>query len=260
MISGRSVFVESSAKLQSHDRHLSGDPARVLRTQVSIIVPVFSEATLIRPFLRHLRERAPGAEIIVVDGGSRDGTADLATGFCDQLVRSERNRAIQMNAGVHAAVGDILWFLHVDAEVPQGCLNEIKHIMDDPAVVGGHFRIRLPKGLVYRLTDSFAHYAGILLRMRCGDHGIFCRRTVFLDIGGFPEVPLMEDTEFFRQLYRSGRVTFSHKRILVSSRRYEAIGRVRLTLAYGFIAMLYAFGVPLSTLVSIYKRFCCDAP
>jgi hypothetical protein len=69
----------------------------------------------------------------------------------------------------------------------------------------------------------------------------------------------MEDTEFFRQLYRSGRVTYSHKRILVSSRRYEAIGRVRLTMAYGFIATLYIFGVSLSTLASIYKRFCCDA-
>jgi len=93
--------------------------------------------------------------------------------------------------------------------------------------------------------------------MRCGDHGIFCRRTVFLDIGGFPKVPLMEDVEFFRQLYRRGRVTYSDKRILVSPRRYEAIGRTRLTLAYGFIATLYIFGVPLSMLASIYKRLCC---
>src|SRR6266498_3323500 len=113
--------------------------------QFSVIVPAFNETSLIRPFLQHLRERAPGAEIIVA------------------------------------------------AEVPQGCLNEIERIMDDPKVVGGYFRIRLPRRLVYRLTDSFAHYAGILSRMRCGDHGIFCRRTVFVDIGGFPEVPLMED-------------------------------------------------------------------
>jgi len=95
--------------------------------------------------------------------------------------------------------------------------------------------------------------------MRCGDHGIFCRRTAFLDIGGFPKVPLMEDVEFFRRLYRRGRVTYSDKRILISPRRYEAIGRTRLTLAYGFIAMLYIFGVPASILASIYKRICCDA-
>jgi len=254
--------MESSAvlaKMRSRERHLAGDSEKSVRTQFSIIVPVLNEALLIRPFLQHLRERAPEAEIIVADGGSSDGTVDLTAGFCDQLVRSEPNRAIQMNIGARAARGDILWFVHVDAELPLRCLDEIERIMDDPSVVGGYFRIRLPQGLVYRLTDSFAHYAGLLLRMRCGDHGIFCRRTVFLDIGGFPKVPLMEDVGFVRQLHRHGRVTYSDKRILISPRRYEAIGRVRLTLAYGFIAMLYIFGVPASMLASIYKRMCCDA-
>ena len=254
--------MESSAvfsKMRSRDRQLADDSEKSIRMKFSIIVPVLNEALLIRPFLQHLRERAPEAEIIVADGGSSDGTLDLATGFCDQLVRSEPNRAIQMNIGARAARGDILWFVHVDAELPLRCLDEIERIMDDPSVVGGYFRIRLPQGLVYRLTDSFAHYAGVLLRMRCGDHGIFCRRTVFLDIGGFPKVPLMEDVGFVRQLHRHGRVTYSDKRILISPRRYEAIGRVRLTLAYGFIAMLYIFGVPLSKLASIYTRMCCDA-
>jgi len=225
--------------------------------QFSIIVPVFNEAPLIRPFLRHLRERAPEAEIIVADGGSSDGTAELARDFCDQLVSSKPNRAVQMNLGVRGASGDVFWFVHADAEVPQKCLNEISRMLNDPTVVGGFFRIRLPTGPVYRLTDSFAHYAGVLLRMRCGDHAIFCRRNVFLDIGGFPEVPVMEDVEFFRRLRRSGRVMHSDMRILVSARRYETIGRARLTCAYGFIAALYACGMPLSTLARIYKRTCC---
>src|SRR5215475_4616657 len=126
--------------------------------QVSIIVPVLNEAPLIRPFLEHLRERARGAEIIVVDGASTDGTDELATGLCDQLVRSgERGRAIQMNAGARAAVGDVFWFLHVDAEVPRGCLDEIGRIMCNPKVSGGFVRICLPRVVVYRLTDSFAH-------------------------------------------------------------------------------------------------------
>jgi rSAM/selenodomain-associated transferase 2 len=230
---------------------------RTTRTKFSVIVPVFNEAPLIRPFLQHLRDRAPEAEIIVADGGSTDGTADLASGFCDQIVVSERNRAIQMNFGARAAHGDILWFVHVDAEVPQGCLAEIERLMNDPGIAGGYFRIRLPRGAVYRLTDTFAHYAGILLRMRCGDHGLFCRRTVFLDVGGFPEVPLMEDVEFFRLLHRRGRVTYSHKRLLPSPRRYETVGRVRLTLAYGLIAVLYIFRVPRAKLAWIYRRICC---
>ena len=94
--------------------------------QVSIIIPVFNEAPLIRPFLSNLRERTRGAEIIVVDGASTDGTDRLAQGFCDQVIRSgERSRAKQMNVGADAAGGDILWFLHADAEVPLESLNEI---------------------------------------------------------------------------------------------------------------------------------------
>jgi rSAM/selenodomain-associated transferase 2 len=238
---------------------LTTDLVKSTRTQFSIIVPVFNEATLIRPFLHQLRERAPGGEIIVADGGSPDGTADLAQGFCDQIIVTERSRAIQMNAGGRAAHGDILWFVHVDAQLPLQCLAEIARIMDDSKVAGGYFRIRLPRGLVYRLTDGFAHYAGILLRIRCGDHGIFCRRSAFVDVGGFPETPLMEDVEFFRQLHRYGRVVCSHKRIVVSPRRYETVGRLRLTLAYGLIAMLYIFGVSLSKLASLYGRLCCKA-
>jgi uncharacterized protein len=164
-----------------------------------------------------------------------------------------------MNFGARAAHGDILWFVHVDAEVPQGCLAEIERLMNDPGVAGGYFRIRLPRGAVYRLTDTFAHYAGILLQIRCGDHGLFCRRTAFLDIGGFPEVPLMEDVEFFRLLRRRGRVVCSEERILANPRRYEEIGRVRLTFAYGLIATLYVFGLPLPKLASIYRHTCSSA-
>jgi len=226
--------------------------------QVSIIVPVLNEAPSIRPFLEHLRARAPGAEIIVVDGASTDGTDQLAAGLCDRLIRSsQRSRAVQMNAGVSAAKGDIFWFLHADAEVPAGCLDEIDRIMRDPTVSGGYFRIRLPPPVVYRLTDTFAHYAGLLFQMRCGDHGIFCRRTAFIAAGGFPNVPLMEDVEFFSRLRRCGRVLHSRKRIGASPRRYEAVGPLRLTVAYGFIATLYLFGVPTSALSRIHRNMCC---
>jgi rSAM/selenodomain-associated transferase 2 len=228
--------------------------------QVSIIVPVFNEAPLIPRFLTHLRQRAPEAEIIVADGGSSDGTAEVAAGFCNQVVVTERNRAAQMNLGARAATGNVLWFVHADVEVPRECLAEIARILDNRTVVGGFFRIRLPLSQpIYRLTDSFAHYAGVFLRMRCGDHGIFCRREVFMDAGGFPKVLLMEDVEFFRRLRRCGRVLHSGKRIVVSPRRYEAVGRARLTFAYGFIATLYVCGVPLPMLARIYQRTCCAA-
>jgi rSAM/selenodomain-associated transferase 2 len=230
--------------------------------QVSIIIPVFNEAPSIRPFLSNLLERTRGAEIIVVDGASTDGTDRLTQGLCDQLLRSnERSRAKQMNIGAAAASGDVFWFLHADAEVALESLNEIDRIMCNPKVCGGFFRIRLPAApAIYRLTDGFAHYAGLLLRMRCGDHGIFCRRTAFVEAGGFPDVPVMEDVEFFRRLRRCGRVVHSKKRIAASARRYESIGPLRLTFAYGLIATLYVFRVPLSALARIYRRTCAVGP
>jgi GT2 family glycosyltransferase len=162
-----------------------------------------------------------------------------------------------MNQGARIAQGEILWFLHVDAEVPPFCLDEIKSALRQPEFVGGFFRMRIPRSaLIYRLTDGFAHYAGVILRMRCGDHGMFCRRDVFSRIGGFPDVPVLEDVEFFRRLHRVGKIRRIEKRLIVSARRYESVGPMRLTLAYGFIAILYATGMPWPILASLYSRFC----
>ena len=120
---------------------------------VSIIVPVLNEAPLLRPFLSHLRQRAVGAEIVVADGGSSDGTSDHAQGFCDQLVVSEASRAIQMNAGARAARGDILWFVHVDAKVPWSCLEEIERIMGRAIII--RFTDRM-WGARFCLASSFS--------------------------------------------------------------------------------------------------------
>ncbi len=126
-----------------------------------------------------------------------------------------------------------------------------------PEVLGGFFRIRIPsERFVYRLTDLFAHYAGLLLRTRFGDHGFFCRRTAFEEIGGFSEVPLMEDAEFFRKLRRLGRVAIIPSRLISSPRRYEEIGPWRLTLTYGLIALLYLLRVPIPALATIYQKRC----
>ena len=224
---------------------------------ISIIVPALNEAATIQQFLRQLRNRVGAAEILLVDGGSSDQTRERAGDVCDRILTAKSNRAVQMNTGAKAASGDILWFLHADCKVPEACLEKIERALRNPATVGGFFRIRIPRpDLVYRLTDGLAHYAGLLLRMRFGDHGFFCRRTAFEKIGGYPDVPLMEDAEFFRKLRRLGRVEVIPARLLVSPRRYEAVGPLRLTLTYGFIAMLYAARVPLPILAGIYRHTC----
>ena len=227
-------------------------------TNISIIVPVLNEAPGIATFLANLRKRAPDAEIIVADAGSRDGTADIAAKLCDQVVTVPANRGRQMNAGAGAAHHPILWFLHADAEIPPGAPAEIENALRDREIVGGFFRIRIPReSFVYRLTDGFAHYAGLLLRIRCGDHGFFCRREVFEQINGFPEVEVMEDADFYRRLRRAGKTIVIRQPIIVSARRYELVGPVRLTFAFGLIALLYFFRVPRSVSAGIYRRACC---
>jgi rSAM/selenodomain-associated transferase 2 len=241
------------------DTQRQSDASAKTKLNISIIVPVLNEAALIGSFLRHLRQCAPSAEIIVVDGGSADATRKLAGDLCDQLIVTECGRAIQMNAGARVAHGDVFWFLHADAQVPWKSLTLIAQKLTDPAIAGGFFRIRLPRNhLVYRLTDGFAHYAGRAVRIRCADHGFFCRREAFETLEGFPEVPLMEDAEFFRAMHRCGRVCTIGDRLIVSPRRYEEIGRLRLTFFYGVIAVLYTLGVPLSFLSWVYNRSCCS--
>ena len=250
--------MNAAVSLSSADAERQRGSVRANNLAVTIIIPVLNEAGLIVNRLQQLRARAPEAEIIVVDGGSSDKTAELAVPICDRLIRTTAGRARQMNAGAAAARGDVLWFLHVDLEVPPRCLDDIAACLADPTITGGFFRIRLPRSsLIYRLTDEFAHYAGLMLRMRCGDHGMFCRRSDFFAVGGFPQVPLMEDVEFFRRLRRRGRTVCSGKRIAVDPRRYEAIGPLRVTLAYGLIAALYMLRVPLPLLSRIYERLCC---
>lgn len=215
------------------------------------------EAQLIAGALRDLRERAPDAEIIVVDGGSDDATPERARPLCDLLISSAPGRGRQMNAGAAVARGDVFWFLHADCRVPENCLREITQALADPRVAGGYFRIRLPADrFVYRLSDSFAHHAGKLLCIRCADHGFFCRREVFERIGGFPDLPLMEDVEFYRAMCQHGRVVAIDARLTVSARRYEKVGATKLTLAYGLIASLYAVGVPPAGLHKLYRATC----
>ncbi len=222
---------------------------------ISIIIPVANEAALIRAFLIQLRDRAQGAELIVVDGGSTDGTAALAQELADQVVTGVRGRAAHMNLGARCSGSEVLWFLHVDSEVPPRCLDHIRLSLSDSRVSGGYFHVRLPRrGWIYRFQDTYGFYVGRLLRMRCGDHGIFCRRDLFFSLGGYPDVPLMEDAGFVRRLYRAGCVPALSPRILTSLRRIDQIGAYRYTAACVLIVVLYCFGISETFLARLYSR------
>jgi rSAM/selenodomain-associated transferase 2 len=237
------------------DSNIGGKHSVMHKPFVSIVVPVLNEAELIRAFLPHLRAVAPGAEIVVVDGESDDGTAELSAGLADRVLKVSRGRARQMNAGASVARGEVFWFLHADSLIPPNALEEIARSLRDDSNAGGCFRLRLP-GLewIYRVSDSLGNLGVHIFGFALGDHGIFCRRRAFRSAGGFPEIPLMEDAEFYQSLRRWGGMRQSRMAIVGSPRRYEQLGPYRTTLYYVVILGLYVFGARMSTLTSVYRR------
>ena len=228
----------------------------MLHPSISIVVPVLDEAQLIGPLLASLRRIAPEAEIIVVDGGSVDGTWSLAQS-ADVVLRAARGRALQMNAGAAVANGDVLWFLHADLEVPSTAVNQIEHALADARVAGGCFGLRFPRReWIYRVSDSLGNMGVHLFGFALGDHGIFCRRTEFERVGRYPEVPILEDAELYRRLGKAGRMIQLRDEIVSSPRAYERYGPYRTTLVYFMILALYVLGVPIRWLNQvIYCRF-----
>lgn len=223
---------------------------------VSIIVPVLNEADLIEASLRRLRNLDANLEIIVVDGGSSDGTWSLAKPLADRVISARRGRASQMNAGAAIARAGVLWFMHVDLEAPANLLARIQWALSNPRIVGGCFRLRFPRPeLIYRVSDSLGNIGVSLFGFALGDHGIFCRRAAFRQVGGYPEIPILEDAEIYRRLRKEGRMVQLREEVVSDPRAFEAHGRCRTTAVYFFILALYVLGVPIRVLNRIYRRF-----
>jgi rSAM/selenodomain-associated transferase 2 len=225
--------------------------------KISIIVPVLNEGDRLRPFLENLCERAPSAELILVNAAGSESLSESIVELCDHVLTSRRGRAAQMNAGADVASGDVFWFVHADCEVPEQCVKEIADALQDRKVVGGCFRIWFPRNkLIYRLSDAAGNLAVELFGRCYGDHGIFCRRDDFFAVNGYPNLPLLEDAEFYRLLRQRGRTRQLSGKIVTSPRRYEVIGPYRLSAIYLFLSLLYISRVPIPLLARIYNRLC----
>jgi rSAM/selenodomain-associated transferase 2 len=223
---------------------------------ISVIVPVLNEAVNLRALLRQLRAATPDAQIIVVDGGSTDSGVEIARELADSVLHSDRGRAVQMNMGGKAAREDTLWFVHADSIVGQSSVAAIKSALLDPKNVGGCFRLRLdsPK-LIYRIRDTIGNFLVDVTGIALGDRGFFCRRDIFSEVGGYPEIPILEDAELYRKLKQRGRVVQLTEEIGSSVRRYEALGALPTMLFYGFIMLLYTVRVPIHVLERLVRSY-----
>lgn len=223
---------------------------------LSIVIPVLNEAPRIRAFLEGLRLVAPDAEIIIVDGGSSDGTAQLCRGWADHVLQTSPGRAKQMNAGAQIARGDTLWFVHADSRVSVHSLRAMQDSLRDPRVAGGCFRLQIvPSRWVYRVRDAIGNICVDLFRVGLGDRGLFCRRENFLAVNGFPDQPLLEDAAFYCRLRETGAVRQVSVTLQTSARRYEALGPIRTSLFYALIMILYLARIRLSALEAMVRWY-----
>lgn len=220
---------------------------------ISIIVPALNEAALLGATLRPL-VGAPATELIVVDGGSHDGTIEIARQFTPKVLQGARGRANQMNFGARQAEGELLLFLHADTALKPAALEAARHALDDDTVVGGAFRLQIASERpLLRAVAWGANLRSRYLGLPYGDQAIFARRAAFDAVGGFPAWPLMEDVEFIRRLRRRGRVLLLPETATTSSRRWEHEGVVWTTIRNGLLLAGFWLGIPPSRLAQWYR-------
>jgi rSAM/selenodomain-associated transferase 2 len=221
---------------------------------LSIVIPVLNEASNLERLLPDLSRKCPGAEVIVVDGGSTDGTAEVVAQYpIARLIVSPRGRSRQMNAGAREARGEILLFLHADTRLPDGSAEAIRAALADPRVVAGRFDVRLDNPRVtFRIIAFFINLRSRLSRIATGDQGLFLRQGIFAEMGGYPEIPLMEDVEFSKRLKRRGAIACLRLAVTASARKWEREGVIGTVLLMWVLRLLYFCGVSPSRLHRLY--------
>lgn len=219
---------------------------------VSVIIPVLNESTSVASAVE--RAWLAGADdVVVCDGGSCDDTVAIASRQRCELIESRAGRAVQLNDGARASCGEVLLFLHVDNWLEPGAIEQVREKMRHENCLGGAFRQRIEAlGAVYRLLERGNAARVRLLGLAYGDQGIFVRRDVFDRLGGFPEVPLMEDLRFMREFRKGGRPVLLPGPLHVSARRWQQHGVVRQTVRNWALLTAEKVGVAPSRLAKFY--------
>ena len=226
-----------------------------------MIIPALDEEAGIAGAIRSCREAGP-CEVIVVDGGSRDRTVDIARGEADAVIAAPRGRAAQMNAGATVARGEVLLFLHADTLLPAGSVPAVLGALDDTAVIGGAFRVRLiaspdsgryARGML-GVTGRMIGARAAVSRSYSGDQAIFARAEAFRAVGGYPEIPLMEDVELSRRMRRAGKTVLLPLRVDTSARRWEEWGPLRTVLFMWRLRIVHLLGGTPSRCAEAYRR------
>jgi rSAM/selenodomain-associated transferase 2 len=231
------------------------EPGAESRPRISVVVPALNEAAIIAQTLADLAPlRALGHELILVDGGSSDATRDLAAPLVDRVLEAPRGRARQLDAGARVARGDWLWFLHADTRVPPPALEALLGACRAPTD-WGRFNVRLSGAApALRVIERAMNARSRLTGIATGDQGVFVARAAYDAVGGFPQIPLMEDIALSRLLRRRQRPLCLRTPLIVSSRRWEQRGIGRTVLLMWRLRLAYALGADPQRLAEDYGR------
>jgi rSAM/selenodomain-associated transferase 2 len=223
----------------------------VVDVSTSFVIPVLDEAGTIGDLLDYLQQQFPHSERIVVDGGSRDDTVALAQPACHRLLDSDPGRARQMNAGAAVAAGDYLVFLHADSR-PQFSGEDLAAALSGQPL-WGFCPVRLDgSARLLRLVEAAMNLRSRLTSVATGDQMLFVRRASFAELGGYADIPLMEDVELSKRLRRLERPRVLRQRVGSSSRRWEQHGILRTILLMWRLRLAYALGARPQKLWDIY--------
>ncbi len=210
---------------------------------LAIIIPVLNEAPAIRAQLETLQAlRGKGAILVLVDGGSNDDTTGQARALVDQIVDSARGRAVQMNAGARSNSAEVLLFLHADTTLPDCAHDRLREAIASGAL-WGRFDVRIDGAHpLLRVVERLMNWRSRLTGIATGDQAIFVRRDLFERLGGFPELPLMEDIALSTTLKRIAAPACLRERVITSGRRWERHGVLRTILLMWRLRAEFFFG------------------
>jgi len=227
-----------------------------MNRKLSVIIPVLNESRIINAAIDHLYrlKSAGGFEIIVVDGNPAGNTISAVTRPGVKTVISAKGRGLQMNTGAAVAAGDVLLFLHADTMLSYDALEQIFKAFEQDDVVGGAFDLGIQsEKKIFRLIEKTASIRSRLTGIPYGDQAIFLEKRFFDRVGGFKDIPIMEDVELMRRIKKTGlKIKFVPRKVQTAPRRWEKEGIVYGTLRNWTLITLYLLGVSPQKLKKFY--------
>ena len=222
---------------------------------VAMIVPVLNEEQSLQQHIAKFKALEKDCYIIFCDGDSDDETCVLLQKHALNYCHSPRGRALQMNAGASACDSDILVFIHADTTISSSDIELMKETMQDKSIVGGRFDVHLSGDqFTFRIIEFMINIRSRMTGISTGDQCQFVRRSVFEEMGGFPEQALMEDVEFSKQLKRYGKIACLKNKVVTSSRRWKKHGMIKTVILMWKLRLLYWLGTPPEKLADIYHH------